>query len=388
MNKKSKKLLAIAATGFLVFSTTPAFAEENGLGLTVVDDTKAVNQNAETDVNSITSEDGNEATVDQNTEAPSLLPGDFFYFAKTVLEKIKLAFTFDNEEEAKLFTTYASERLAEAEALFKNGEEDKALETIQKALENLDSAGDLAEGGSSTVEEKEENSKVTDDDSTPKDEEASTTEETMTPKTDEETTVEDSYNEVEKLISQNIIALKAALEKVKNPVAKAALQRNIEKSYAKLAKKLEKIEEKYANKDDDSAADVDIPNEIKEEDGTQPSAKAPEVVEPPVIKDEQATEKSVEDERVVESIKKDQKNRVKEVRQEIKEIKQQEKAKQKQVKMEQKQVAKEGKRVEKEIKKQEKQAEKQAKHAEKQQEKKHGQGHSKDQSKKEHGKDK
>ncbi|GEM_PF-2226554 len=380
MNKKSKKLLAIAATGFLVFSTTPAFAEDNGLGLTVVDDTKAVNQNAETDLNSITSEDGNEATVDQNTEAPSLLPGDFFYFAKTVLEKIKLAFTFDNEEEAKLFTTYASERLAEAEALFKNGEEDKALETIQKALENLDSAGDLAESGSSTVEE-EENSKVTNDDSAPKDEEASTTEETVTPKTGEETTVEDSYNEVEKLISQNIIALKAALEKVKNPVAKAALQRNIEKSYAKLAKKLEKIEEKYANKDDDSAPDIDIPNEIKEEDGIQPSAKAPEVVEPPVIKDEQAIEKSVEEDRLVESIKKDQKNRVKEVRQEIKEIKQQEKAKQKQ-------VAKQDKRVEKEIKKQEKEAEKQAKRAEKQQEKKHGQGHSKDQGKKEHGKDK
>ena len=35
------------------------------------------------------------------------------------------------------------------------------------------------------------------------------------------------------------------MEKVKNPVAKAALEKNIKKSYAKLAKKIAKWESKY-----------------------------------------------------------------------------------------------------------------------------------------------
>ena len=55
---------------------------------------------------------------------------------------------------------------------------------------------------------------------------------------------DESLVEVEKMVSQNILSLQAAMEKVKNPVAKAALEKNIKKSYAKLAKKQAKFEEK------------------------------------------------------------------------------------------------------------------------------------------------
>ena len=52
---------------------------------------------------------------------------------------------------------------------------------------------------------------------------------------------DESLAEVEEMVSQNILSLQAAMEKVKNPVAKAALEKNIKKSYAKLAKKLSEI---------------------------------------------------------------------------------------------------------------------------------------------------
>ena len=52
------------------------------------------------------------------------------------------------------------------------------------------------------------------------------------------------------MMAQNIVALKAALEHVKNPKARASLEKNIDKSYAKLAEKLDKIEKHLAKKEE------------------------------------------------------------------------------------------------------------------------------------------
>ena len=43
--------------------------------------------------------------------------------------------------------------------------------------------------------------------------------------------------DVEKMVSQNILSLQAAMEKVKNPVAKAALEKNTKKELCKTSKK-------------------------------------------------------------------------------------------------------------------------------------------------------
>ncbi len=210
--------------------------------------------------------DTDESAVEEDAEIPSLVPGDLFYFVKIAFEKIQLAFTVDDVKEAKLLAKFSAERLAEAEALFAEGNDDEALETIKKALEYLEgSEGQLSEeeteetdsDGQGVVEEDKATSEedgTADDDNTAVEDENAEGEETA------DNTDKEGTEEVKQLISQNIIALTAAMEKVKNPTAKAALKKNIEKSYAKLEKKAAKMaakEERKARKAEKRAAEED-----------------------------------------------------------------------------------------------------------------------------------
>ncbi|MFO1445669.1 hypothetical protein KDN24_21210 [Bacillus sp. Bva_UNVM-123] len=209
--KITKGTLALVIAGTLTFSTTNAFANEK-------DETVEKTYQTVDLPHSVTNTSKQEVN---ETETPSLIPGSFFYFAKIAFEKMHLAVTFDKEKEAKILAEYAAERFAEADVLFKNGKEDEATELIKKAIEHISNIENIASNDKDSTEEstKTENPKVENG------------------KIDVVTKEEGATDEVNQLLSQNIIALKAALEKVKNPVAKAALQKNIEKSYAKLARK-------------------------------------------------------------------------------------------------------------------------------------------------------
>jgi hypothetical protein len=246
MNKIAKTALAMVLAGSFTFSSA-ALAND-----TTVDSTQTVEAPTETPVTNDTVALTNDTTVqakdDVKVEAPNLVPGDFFYFAKLAIEKIKLILTTDDVKEAALLATFASERLAEAESLFNEGKEDLAVETIKKALEDMKVADSVVEDEkATTVEgEKVEDQTKTDGDVVTEPTEDTTTDKVAAPIVDEPTTDEEAVEEVKEILSQNIIALTAAMEKVKNPVAKAALQRNIEKSYAKLEKKLAKIEARLA----------------------------------------------------------------------------------------------------------------------------------------------
>jgi hypothetical protein len=284
MNKIAKTALAMVLAGSFTFTSTQAFANDT----TVENNTQTVEAPTGTAVTNVVEATNNEVVIETKTETntdvktPNLIPGDFFYFAKLMIEKIKLVITTNDVKEAQLLATFASERLAEAEILFAEGKEDLALETIAKALEDMKTADTVvteeketvtteetkAPAGTVVVETKVETdttvNTTTETDGTkveaptteapatevpvveaPKTE-APTTEAPVTevPKVEAPTNDEEALKEVELMISQNIIALTAAMEKVKNPVAKAALQRNIEKSYAKLQKKIAKIESK------------------------------------------------------------------------------------------------------------------------------------------------
>jgi hypothetical protein len=233
-NKIAKATLAMVLAGSFTFSATSAFASGN---------TIQTEQNQTVDLEADPSADMNaaEQTTDKQ-ETPSLLPGDFFYFAKIALEKIKLALTFDDVKEAKLLAKDASERLAEAESLFAAGDEKAALEVIKEALAAMNNANRLVDEKEKTTDEVTTvNEQSSDDQVTPDD---VATEEPQ--KADEDGA---EVKEVKTALSQNIIALTAAMEKVQNPVAKAALQKNIDKSKAKLAKKLEKREVKKQEKE-------------------------------------------------------------------------------------------------------------------------------------------
>src|SRR5690606_18852157 len=72
---------------------------------------------ADGQTNSVVTE---ETTVDgqvvQELEVkePTLVPGEFFYFVKIMIEKVRLAVTFDEYKEARMLAEFAAERIAEA----------------------------------------------------------------------------------------------------------------------------------------------------------------------------------------------------------------------------------------------------------------------------------
>jgi tetratricopeptide (TPR) repeat protein len=363
--KIMKSTLAVLLAGSVTFSGTSAFANSDSESFETVnidqketDSTTNVQVNDEANIDSVKEEI---EKLEDSSEAPSLLPGDFFYFAKLALEKVKLAFTMDDSKEAKLLAEYAAERLAEAEALFQAGQEDEAIEAINKAIEMMNSFGDKwsddevteedssidenkegTEKDSATEEEKTEEDTTTEEDTdtdvdtdeTTETEEDATEEPADTEETTDETTSEDKETEeMKELMSQNIVALSAALEKVKNPKAKAALQKNIEKSYAKLAEKLAKFEEKWAKEEEEKEEEVtETPEKETTETPTEESTEAPTEETPTEeiaeegqpVEDKEGTEaapspaKSQEKKQEVKAERKANQQRVKEQREERK----------------------------------------------------------------------
>ena len=225
LKKITKSTLALVFASSFTFSSL-AFAEENNTETSSIETV---------DLQKIQSE--LEAV---QTETPSVVPGDFFYFAKIAFEKIKLAFTTDDSKEAELLATYASERLAEAAVLYGEGDEAKALEVIQTALEYIESSQALVDPEATTEDEINNDEQTTNED-----EVVNTEDETTTPTVDENTADQESTDGTETMIRNNIVALTAAMAHVGNENAKAQLQKNIDKTYAKIAKKLKKFEEKY-----------------------------------------------------------------------------------------------------------------------------------------------
>lgn len=336
MNKIAKSALAMVLAGTFTFSSA-ALANE-----TTTDPAKTVEAPTETPVTNDTVALTNDGTVqakdETKVEAPKLVPGDFFYFAKLTFEKIKLMLTTDDVKEAALLATFASERLAEAESLFKEGKEDLAVEVIQKALEDMKVAD--------SVVEEEKDTTTVDGEKVVTEDQTKTDGDVVTKPSDDKTTIDDkpttdeeAVEEVKEILSQNIIALTAAMEKVKNPVAKAALQRNIEKSYAKLEKKLAKIEARLAKATEEEvkveeATDVVVTDQDKtatSETEVEKEATETDSTDTTLVEDEEATtvvpvvkKGKSEEKKAKAAVKKEEKGKKAEAKKEIKEKRQKE----------------------------------------------------------------
>ncbi|RIX50267.1 hypothetical protein D3P08_20665 [Paenibacillus nanensis] len=233
----------------LSVGTGSAFADEAELQTTV-----SVDQAATISVQD------NQSLNEQ--EAPALVPGDFFYFVKTIYERIQLSLASNDMEEAILLAKFAQERLAESAVLLAEGKAEEAEEALQLSLaqqqQAIDTAANVTDStaptspAASTSEDKaqqsadapaasaSENTTVTD----------TAAENTTVAVTDsDDGTVEDEKVDVEPAqadqlkgsLKHNIVALAAALDKVKNPQAKQSLLKNITKSFAHLEKKLTKF---------------------------------------------------------------------------------------------------------------------------------------------------
>lgn len=244
---KKRVISSIAASALMFSLATPAFANEENTEQT---DTNVVEEVIhvpavikETTEDEVTEKDvvkEVEETEQVDEKAPSLVPGDFFYFVKLMIEKVRLAATFDDYKEARLLAEFTAERIAEANALLAEGKTEEATDLLKEAIASQEKAAEnLADSDEGTSEEA-----VATEDTTKTDEATENTE--IVEETDEaeEIVVEEQEDVVEVKLANNIDALTAALVKVKNPKAQAALMKNIQKSFAKLDKKLAKLEKK------------------------------------------------------------------------------------------------------------------------------------------------
>lgn len=251
MNKMAKSTLALVIAGTFTFSAATAFASENKEDEEF--ETVEIKNDPSAEATAESKKDAAEsienAKEELNEEAPSLLPGSYFYFAKLALEKVKLALTFDDIKDAKLLADYASERMAEAEALFAEGKGEEALEAIEKALEQMENAETIVDEeanedlGKSISDEEDnvnldESAEVETPDEDDADREASS---------DNDTANKETEDEIKEIFAQNIIALQANLAKFserfdENHPSVLAMQKNIAKFTEKWSEQL--IEEK------------------------------------------------------------------------------------------------------------------------------------------------
>ncbi|MFS0775299.1 DUF5667 domain-containing protein [Neobacillus sp. 3P2-tot-E-2] len=227
---------------------------------------------------------------------PSLVPGDFFYFVKLMAEKVRLAFTFNDYEEAKLLAEIAAERISEANVLIADGKTAEAEELLKDAISTQEFAEEtLAETEEETVTE---NSEETDGGETG----AVTTNE-----------AEDEETELESKLAHNIDSLLVVLGKIENPKAQQAIMKNIQKTFTKLDKRFTKLAEKEAKSTTEEKV---TEGQISDEEASLEEPKLEEkatVVEATIIEVENETAEvtKVKEEKQQEVVKKAEEKKLK-----------------------------------------------------------------------------
>lgn len=211
----------------------------------------------------VLADDRAETDTQVEQETPSLIPGHLFYFIKTVVENIQLVLTFDDTDKALLLAEHAQERILEANVLIVEGYTDLAAETLQKALNNQQLALEQANhtealtssetsfdsfwtGAVAVNEDADESQAIEEGEDIDAHEDIEGAE-------DEDSEVKQQFSG---LLKQNIVSLILAMDKVENQRAKAALAKNIEKSFGKLATKSAKF---AATKEVEVAVQTDAP---------------------------------------------------------------------------------------------------------------------------------
>lgn len=169
--------------------------------------------------------------ITNESEAPTLVPGDFFYFFKAIMEQIQLSLTSDDVEKAQLIAEIAGERIKEAAALIEEGKEDSAQEVLHKALEQQELAMVYNDN-----ENEPENDNTVDENAV------------------KLTGTNEVHKEIENRFSQNLDSLSLVLTQFEDEEAKESIQKNVVKLTEKLNKKMEKLvdadakyQEKVAN---------------------------------------------------------------------------------------------------------------------------------------------
>jgi hypothetical protein len=198
---------------------------------TSTEGTSTMTQDSSEVIVSVEAPQNNDDSEQEDLVEPSLIPGDFFYFVKVMIEKVRLAVTVDDYKEAQLLADFAAERIAEANALLAEGKKEEAEQLLKEAISTQELAGEtLPEAEVEVAEEVEASEPVV---------------------TEDEVELVAEETEVESKLAHNIDALLVVLEKMENPKAQQAIMKNIQKSFKKMDKKFKKLEEaeiKFAEK--------------------------------------------------------------------------------------------------------------------------------------------
>ncbi|USK57906.1 DUF5667 domain-containing protein (plasmid) [Cytobacillus solani] len=127
-----------------------------------------------------------------------MVPRDFFYFVKTMMEKVRLAVTVDDYKEFRLLADYAAERIAEANALLVEGKTDEATALLEEAIATQKEATDsLTESEEIAGEDTEATEEAADETEVTEDQAAEDTEATVETTEGEEVAAEDGKTEDE-----------------------------------------------------------------------------------------------------------------------------------------------------------------------------------------------
>lgn len=144
----------------------------------------------------------------------SLAPEDLIKAIIALAEKIQIVITVDDTAKAKLLDSLTQAKIADANNLLEAGKTDLAANTLNNAIADQSLAIQV-----SAVTNPSTDDKAGEADSGDKDEAK-------------------SKAAIAEHIRHNIAALSLAMDKVHNPTAKAALEKNIQKSLDKLSQKL------------------------------------------------------------------------------------------------------------------------------------------------------
>jgi hypothetical protein len=203
-----------------------------------------------------TTTDTNSSSIPKTLNSPSLLPGDLFYFVKTITEEIQLALTFNDKDKALELADFAKERLAEAQSLAAQGKTDLAKQTIDEALKMQQEA----EKAAGTAAQEKSTDKA----------QTGTTEESAMPASTAKDQATDETNDLKSQIqaqfAQNLFALQTAIEKIDNPKAKEVLSENIKKAQEHLTKVLSNLQGNLQEQNSDDNHTVSEDNENKQSD--------------------------------------------------------------------------------------------------------------------------
>ncbi len=341
MNKKVINVLSTAALAFsLSAAPTSVFAQEDES----TKDTTSTEGTTTVQMKDDWTLTGEEVTFEY---------GKLFSFLDTLTQNFKLALEQDDMEKAKLYADYGKKRIEEAKQLLEEGKDEEAAELLEQATKAMEKAEELSqEEDSEENNETDENSEDTDqedsdedesDDTEESDEESDeddesdedTDEEVEEDEDSEEDSDEDKSDEEEKAeldakIGQNVISLKRAMDKVDNPNAKKALERNIEKALTRLEAKygdIEVLKERLKEMEEDNEEDTSKEDEgtdseeSAEQDTEQKSENDQEESDEDAQEKEDKDEEAEEDESGIPSHAKEHKKAAKEHKQEMKEKK-------------------------------------------------------------------